>query len=58
MFVGRKLGKKQKEKKKRKRWGGGGEISNGSSERAHFKEWVVPVTVQDAVFRIEKKWQS
>lgn len=38
--------------------GGGEKISNGSSERAHFKECVVPVTVQDTVFWIEKKWQS
>lgn len=53
--MARKLHKKQKEKKKAKCEGG---ISNGSSERAHFKECVVPVTVQDTVFWIEKKWQS
>lgn len=47
-----------KEKKKRCE----DKMRNGSSERAHFKKKreksEVPVTIQDAVFWIEKKWQS
>ncbi len=50
MFVGKILCKKKNKTDASER--------NSSSERAHFKKCVVPVTIQDTVFWIEKKWQS